>query len=407
MNFPGKSILTNKRVIDSKVYLVYDLHGFRDIRKLNAFMVLFEIRVSHATPDNPNPTIFESTKNLQEKLGLSERLLKEFKADLEKRGLVKRCRTHIWKDGEWRGTRTCLQFQDAGIALYWKIKSSMNGSQPVKPKKAPVLKYTDKDMENAKFWFKCLRRYWRESVGKLKQIGAWERQKETRANAARIARQKMGITAEEFMEILKRISICRDAEFYFKNILGPNTFNKKWKNGLTAAEAMRCHVEELDKEEENQKNLTISRDDVPVFLDLNDEKHEDIQVSKVWDAMWDIIGGRLRTKFKTEAEANQYLQTLYTICDNLEDFINCLDVHPGQIYLKDSKLRQDLAAERIPDYSSYFYFLLDKYSTWNGPFSQHMLLEPWMEFWRKVWRISYGEPTEQDLEQFSLDIDRD
>ena len=146
MNFPGKSILTNKRVIDSKVYLVYDLHGFRDIRKLNAFMVLFEIRVSHATPDNPNPTIFENTKNLQEKLGLSERLLKEFKADLEKRGLVKRCRTHIWKDGEWRGTRTCLQFQDAGIALYWKIKSSMNGNQPVKPKKAPVLKYTDEDI---------------------------------------------------------------------------------------------------------------------------------------------------------------------------------------------------------------------------------------------------------------------
>ena len=407
MNFPGKSVIKKKRVVDVDILSCLDLHGFKDVRKLRAFLVLCELRMKYITPDNPNPEIFIETEQLQYELGLSKWMLNQFKIDLEKRELIKRARRHLRIDDQWCGSRTYIQITEKGMSLYWKIKSSMSGNQPVKPKKAPVLKYTDEDMENAKFWFKCLRRYWHESAGKLKQIGAWERQKETRANAARIARQKMEITAEEFMEILKRISVCRDAEFYFKNILGPNTFNKKWKNGLTAAEAMRCHVEELDKEEENQKNLTISQDDVPVFLDLNDEKHEDIQVSKVWDAMWDIIGDRLRTKFKTEAEANQYLQTLYTICDNLEDFTNCLDVHPGQIYLKDSKLRRDLAAERIPDYSSYFYFLLDKYATWNGPFSQHMLLEPWMEFWRKVWRISYGEPTEQDLEQFSLDIDRD
>lgn len=401
MNFPGKSILTNKRVIDSKVYLVYDLHGFRDIRKLNAFMVLFEIRVSHATPDNPNPTIFESTKNLQEKLGLSERLLKEFKADLEKRGLVKRCRTHIWKDGEWRGTRTCLQFQNAGIALYWKIKSSMNGNQPVKPKKAPVLKYTDQDMENAKFWFRNLRKYWRESPGKLKQIGAWEKQKEARANAARIAREKLEITAEEFEVILRQICECNDAEFYFKNILGPNTFNKKWKNGLTAAESMRTHCEELNKEKQNQDKLTISRQDVPVYE--NGEENE--EVSRYWDAMWDTIGNRLRTKFKNETDCNDYLDTLYAVCDNLEDIVSNTSVKPGQIDLKDSCLRRDLAASDEPDHTSYFFWLLDKYSSWPGLFSRQMLIEPWMEFWRRVWKINHGEPTEQDMEQFKLDID--
>ena len=304
-------------------------------------------------------------------------------------------------DDQWCGSRTHIQITEKGLVLYWKIKSSMNGNQPVKPKKAPVLKYTNKDMENAKFWFRNLRKYWRESPGKLKQIGAWEKQKEARANAARIAREKLGITAEEFETILRQICECNDAEFYFKNILGPNTFNKKWKNGLTAAESMRTHCEELNKKKQNQDKLTISRQDVPVYE--NGEENED--VSKYWDAMWDTIGNRLRTKFKNEADCNDYLDTLYAVCDNLEDIVSNTSVQPGQINLKDSGLRRDLAASDEPDHTSYFFWLLDKYSGWNGLFSRQMLIEPWMEFWRRVWKINHGEPTEQDMEQFKLDID--
>lgn len=293
---------------------------------------------------------------------------------------------------------------EEGWAKYHKIKADRLKKQVEKIKKAPVLEYNDQDMENAKFWYKSLRRYWKDSAGKLKQIGAWEVQKEIRANAARVAREKMEITAEDFLDILKRISTCNDAEFYFKNILGPKTFNKKWKNGLTAAESMRCHVEEMDKKEKEQKNLTISRNDVPVFLDENNVKKENTEVSKVWNAMWDIIGEKLRKKFKTEYDSNKYLQALYAICDNLEDIVHNLDVQPGQIYLKDSGLRQDFANDNEPSYSSYFYYLLDKYTGWNGFFSIQMLLEPWMAFWRKVWKINHGEPTEQDMEQFELNM---
>lgn len=401
MNFPGKSVIKKKRVVDVDILSCLDLHGFKDVRKLRAFLVLCELRMKYITPDNPNPEIFIETEQLQYELGLSKWILNQFKIDLEKRELIKRARRHLRIDDQWCGSRTHIQITEKGLALYWKIKSSMNGNQPVKPKKAPVLKYTDQDMENAKFWFRNLRKYWRESPGKLKQIGAWEKQKEARANAARIAREKLGITAEEFEAILRQICECNDAEFYFKNILGPNTFNKKWKNGLTAAESMRTHCEELNKEKQNQDKLTISRQDVPVYE--NGEENED--VSKYWDAMWDTIGNRLRTKFKNEADCNDYLDTLYAVCDNLEDIVSNTSVQPGQINLKDSGLRRDLAASDEPDHTSYFFWLLDKYSGWNGLFSRQMLIEPWMEFWRRVWKINHGEPTEQDMEQFKLNID--
>lgn len=401
MNFPGKSVIKKKRVVDVDILSCLDLHGFKDVRKLRAFLVLCELRMKYITPDNPNPEIFIETEQLQYELGLSKWILNQFKIDLEKRELIKRARRHLRIDDQWCGSRTHIQITEKGLALYWKIKSSMNGNQPVKPKKASVLKYTDQDMENAKFWFRNLRKYWRESPGKLKQIGAWEKQKETRANAARIAREKLEITAEEFEAILRQICECNDAEFYFKNILGPNTFNKKWKNGLTAAESMRTHCEELNKEKQNQDKLTISRQDVPVYE--NGEENE--EVSRYWDAMWDTIGNRLRTKFKNETDCNDYLDTLYTVCDNLEDIASNTSVQPGQINLKDSCLRRDLAASNEPDHTSYFFWLLDKYSGWPGLFSRQMLIEPWMEFWRRVWKINHGEPTEQDMEQFKLDID--
>lgn len=401
MNFPGKSVIKKKRVVDVDILSCLDLHGFKDVRKLRAFLVLCELRMKYITPDNPNPEIFIETEQLQYELGLSKWILNQFKIDLEKRELIKRTRRHLRIDDQWCGSRTHIQITEKGLVLYWKIKSSMNGNQPVKPKKTPVLKYTDQDMENAKFWFRNLRKYWRESPGKLKQIGAWEKQKEARANAARIAREKLEITAEEFEAILRQICECNDAEFYFKNILGPNTFNKKWKNGLTAAESMRTHCEELNKEKQNQDKLTISRQDVPVYE--NGEENEEI--SRYWDAMWDTIGNRLRTKFKNETDCNDYLDTLYAVCDNLEDIVSNISVQPGQINLKDSGLRRDLAASDEPDHTSYFFWLLDKYSSWPGLFSRQMLIEPWMEFWRRVWKINHGEPTEQDMEQFKLNID--
>lgn len=310
----------------------------------------------------------------------------------------------IAQDTYQRGKIAFVYPTEEGWAKYHKIKADRLKKQVEKIKKAPVLEYTEQDMENAKFWYKCLRRFWKDSAGKLKQIGAWEVQKEVRANAARKAREMMDISAQDFLDILEQIANCKDAEFYFKNVLGPKTFNKKWKNGLTAAESMRTHCEEIAKEKSIQANLTISRNDVPVFLDASENKQENPEVSKVWNAMWDIIGEKLRTKFKTEYDSNKYLQALYAVCDNLEDIVHSLDVQPGQIYLKDSGLRQDLANDNEPSYSSYFYYLLDKYRAWEGFFSIQMLLEPWMAFWRKVWKINHGEPTEQDMEQFELNM---
>ena len=58
MNFPGKSVIKKKRVVDVDILSCLDLHGFKDVRKLRAFLVLCELRMKYITPDNPNPEIF-------------------------------------------------------------------------------------------------------------------------------------------------------------------------------------------------------------------------------------------------------------------------------------------------------------------------------------------------------------
>lgn len=291
---------------------------------------------------------------------------------------------------------------DDGWIKYFQIKKDLQKRQPQEQvEKKTSLSYSEEDLENAKIWFKALRKFWAGQYGKLRVVGDWKEKYELRADCARRARLKLQMNAFQFRKILETILASKHSEFFLKNVLGPNSFMKKWRNERTVAENLLDTYENICKEKEIEKDTTLSPDDIPLYEnpDKTGAYEEDETINRVWDSMWDIIGDRLRNKFRSKKERDEYRNSLIDLC---EEIVKHLHLRPGRISLTDYKLRKELWEDELPDEASYFYFLLDCYKKWSGFFSLQMLWNKWMDFWTKVWKLDHGSLMEQDLQQFRI-----
>lgn len=397
LNFP-----IPKSVVDNWCLVIPELYGFKDFRRLQAYIKLCNLRMRYMTPDNRNTEIFLETENLEKEVGLSEWMLKNFKKDLENKGLIKRAYKHIWNGVGWKGSQAYIKITEKGLALYWKIvgasKSKKNPVAPVEKKEH--FSYTDEDVENAKFWFKSLRKFWRDYPGKLTQIGDWKEKWQPRANGMRKAREKVNMTPEGFRKILETIVKSDEVGFFFKTVIAPDAFCKKWKSGLTVAETMVDRCDEIWRKQEKQEQLQLSKEDVPVYPDKDGNDVEDVNVTNVWDSMWDVIGNHLSKKFKSKEQVDSYWDALIVLCEQIADRLH---FRPGRIVLRDQHLSSSLRQDEMPNEASYFYFLLDKYRDWNGNFSIKMLWKYWMDFWNRILRLDRGVVTYEDMRQFEVE----
>lgn len=393
MKIPEKSVILKKRVVDIDTLAILQqkivcrpvqdvqadspTFGLSKKSVVSLFLAYYR-KFEYDTKNNHLPECRIDNKELMSErwANISRCTFISAKKKLVELELIKTRAEDTWRQGKI----AIVNPTEKGWALYHKIKAEFSKKkqkdEEETPKKQPILNYTDKDMENARFWFKCLRRYWQGSPGKLKQIGAWEKQKEIRANAARKAREKLQITAEEFGNILERISTCSDADFYFKTVLGPDKFNHKWANG-TPAEQMREKVEELDKMQEKRNELTITENDIPENCTQAEEE--------LWDIMWDVIGERLMRNFtkKGQDKFDEYYDCLANICTELSE-IEVYERNIAKMKFRSKDVKKKFEADADKHKSAYFYFLLDKYSYTDCLFTVSMIQDSWWEFWNRV-----------------------
>ena len=393
MKIPEKSVILKKRVVDIDTLAILQqksvCRSVQDIqtdsptfglskKSVVSLFLAYYRKFEYDTKNNRLPECRIDNKELMSErwANISRCTFISAKKKLVELELIKTRAEDTWRQGKI----AIVNPTEKGWALYHKIKAEFSKKkqkdEEETPKKQPILNYTDKDMENARFWFKCLRRYWQGSPGKLKQIGAWERQKEIRANAARKAREKLQITAEEFGNILERISTCSDADFYFKTVLGPDKFNHKWANG-TPAEQMREKVEELDKMQEKRNELTITEDDIPENCTQAEEEF--------WNIMWDVIGERLIRNFakKGQEKFDEYYDCLANICTELSE-LEVYERNIAKMKFRSKDVKKKFEADMDKHKSAYFYFLLDKYSYTDCLFTVSMIQDSWWEFWNRV-----------------------
>lgn len=376
--------------------------GLGNQSTIRLFLTYYRILEYHKKSGDRHPVCFMSNEELMSKewANISKNTFYKAKQKLVSLALIDVRTVDTFQSGKISNVYST----DAGWAKLYEIRSKIKKNEqkePVEPvEKKEHFSYTDEDVENAKFWFKSLRKFWRDYPGKLTQIGDWKEKWQPRANGMRKAREKADMTPEGFRKILETIVKSDEAGFFFKTVIAPDAFCKKWKNGLTVAETMVDRCDDIWKKQEEQEQLQLSKEDVPVYPDKNGNDVEDVNVTNVWDSMWDVIGNHLSRKFKSKEQVNNYWDALIVLCEQIADRLH---FRPGRIVLRDQHLSGSLRQDEMPNEASYFYFLLDKYSGWNGHFTPEMIWSPWFQFWKKIWKLDHGDPTDADMEQFIVE----
>lgn len=395
--FVSEPFQTQPRIELKTDFPTYGLQTQSNFKLLCTYYRIFEYQRSQG---KKRPVCFMSNSNLMSSrwANMSHVTFTKSKRKLLELGLIE-----VKTEDTWRSGKISFVWPtDAGWSKYLKIKSDrVKYREPEEDlsQKKPKYRFTSEDEENAKIWFKALRKFWKGYPGKLAIIGDWQAKREIRSNSVRKAREELGITAEKFRQILITLLQSNQAKFFLENVLGSESINKKWKNEKTVARNMLDKFESIQREQEEAKKLELTRDDLPTYevQDKPGTYEENVDITNIWQSMWDIIGSHLRSNFRREDERERYREDLLDLCEAIADR---LYFRPGRISLKNTKLREDLWNDEMPNHAAYFYFLLDRYSNWQGFFSKQMLWQNWMEFWRRVWKLDHGEPTPLDLQQF-------
>lgn len=303
---------------------------------------------------------------------------------------------------------TCTHFlvTESGWALYHRIQADQqknieqneDQTEDTVEEKKPVYKFTEKDEEIAKYWYAQLRKFWHFQKGVLRSLETWQEQREVRADTVRRVRERLelGEDASDLLEAMKIVAQDpKESEFFFKNVRGKNALLNKWKSGDIAAQSIILRSEELikSKQEESLKGIDID-DDFPDYP--NEEKFGD-DVWKIWLSAFDILDGRMRTQYKTSEDREKAKNVLLDLCEELADRLN---YNLTNIPLKSSKLANKMREDEDGKSAAYWYFVLDFYRDWNGTITMQMLWKCWIEFWKKIWRVNHGDPTDADMEQF-------
>jgi len=335
-----------------------------------------------------NPEIFMLTKKLEKFCVVSPVTLKQAKQVLVKKELIQIALERNYGHGS-----VChIKITNSGLALYDKIQKEKE--QDAKPKRKKKFQYEDEDIEIAKYWFKQLKKYWR-GTRTGENIGSWESSFEIRADSIRRCRALLKCDGDFILGLLKFAS---KEDFYLQNVCSPDKLLRKWKNGKTVIENIQDSFDKRIKQQEMDAEKIISQKDVPMYDREDGGVEEDPEVSKVWNSMWKILGEKLKTKFPTREKSNEELESLYILCDELARRIN-FNAH--RVTQNNSNINTLKMQDRQKKYSYYWYYVLDRYSNWNGIINASMLWSPWFDFWKKAWRLDHGiNPTTTELEDF-------
>lgn len=399
---PDRNVPPLLITVSKDLFLDDCFHGLKTSANLRVFRVLCLLRMKFVTPSNPNPEIYMKTEYLERACKVSKNTFHKAKQLLQEKRYI-----DIRISRQYRHGSCChIRITEAGLAAYWKIQAERQKEKPIKAEpveKQKIFTYSSEDVEVAKYWFRNLRKFWNGYQTKMSYIGNWNSCYEERANTIRKCRKKLNCSSQEIGSILRAIINSDQADFFLTNVIASGSLIKKWSNGLTVIENMQMKVQELQKKQSQADKLILSEEkDLPVYETSpgSGQYKPDPEVTSIWTGMWKILDGRLKIKYKNQKEQNVARTSLQELCEHLADF---LYMRPGRIVLKESRLRYRLLDDSNPDANSYFYFLLDKYSGWNGYFTPEMIWSPWLQFWKKIWKLDHGDPTDADMEQFIVE----
>lgn len=386
----SKNSLKKIITVVPKTVFMNDFYGLSNEINLRVFITLCSLRNRYVNKDNPTPEIHMHNNELEELSNTCHVSFFKAKKFLIKKGLII---CNITKE-VGHGSICHIMITEKGLSIYYEILNNRNKKEENTPKQK-VYRYTEEHLEIAKYWFRQIRRFWKDSPKKLQAIKSWEDSKEERANSVRLSLRKLKITPKEFLQQIKVVINSVKGDFFMQNAFGTNAFTKKWKNGFTVAENISMAYEEIIKQEQIEDKLYIDEEkDLPKYGNENETPMEDQYVSKVWHAMFDVLGNRLKLKYKTVKEANEAVNSLQTIC---EEIANRLDLAPCRLQIKYSGSTEN------KNYYVYWLFVQDKYQKWNGIITTKMLWDCWTEFWKKVWRLDHASFTCDDMKNFLVE----
>ena len=387
LNDNAKKTLT----VAPKTVFMDNFYGLSNERNFRVFISLCDFIKKHTSINNPQPEIHIHNQELQELCRTYHVGLFNSKKFLIKKGLII---CDIVREPN-HGAICHITITEKGLCTYYKILDEQNKNKKEKDQpKEKHYSYTEKDLEIAKYWFKQVRKFYKKFPTRL-TVDTWEETKEIRANNIRISREKLRILPEEFLHQIKTVLHSEKGDFFLKNASGANAFTKKWRNGRTVAENLCMAYEEIIMQEEIEDKLYIDEiKDLAKYENEDGVSEEDPVISKIWHAMFDILGNKLKLKYKTVKEANEATDSLQTICEEIKFH---LDLAPCRLQIKFSGTLEE------KNYYVYWLFVQERYKNWAGLITTEMLWDCWIEFWKRVWRLDHASFNNQDMQQFIVD----
>lgn len=393
-----KAISYKKRNENYYSVILNDNKYIKVIPRLKIFNLLIRMRNSFISPENLNPVIFMDSRIFENFSGIkTEAILYNLKM-IEKSSWIK-----IRDFSQNPKYFQCnVEIKKSGLDTYYKIINQKIELQPSRKwkEKAPNYTYSELDLETAKIWFRELRKYWSNSNSSftLKNLGNWDEEKEYRAHVIHKCRTKLNIKDEDLLQAIKYVIKNDNRNFYLKNIIGPDTWSKRWKNKKTVMENLYTDYENCIIEEKKIRDLSIDPEkDINKYEDENGNIVENEDVSKIWKSMFEILERRLKLQYSSIQEVEKAIDSLQTICEEIN---NHSHLNPGRLQIRDFMIQSRLNSCKDKNKAVFWFYILQRYSRWKGFLTTEMLWDCWMEFWKKVWRLDHPNFSEEDMKQF-------